>query len=339
MSKNTFFTVLASLSLLTFSACSGGGGGGSSSTTDYLNEEISCVTDAAASLLNTCLKEVLSQEIEYKNLRAYEPTYQLYANGASKKRWIYLPVGTQIDTSNPDAWVFPVGTILWKEFSLAGKKIETRKIEKLTVGTGNSSWSFSSYLWREDQTDADPTTDGIHAVAGVDYERVNHISDYTVPALSKCTNCHQGAADTPLGFNYLQLSNNHSTGLSLSTADVLPWLTQAPTTLDEIAGDATAKAALGYLHANCAHCHSPAGLAQATFHMNHVSGTTTVTAENAYANTVNVGATVYVTPHDLANSYIYQRVTNSEMPPDFAFQKHGIDATGLTILSDWILSL
>lgn len=339
MTKNKFFLIFASLTFFAFVGCSGGGGGGSSSSIDYLNEEVTCVTGGTESLLNTCMKEVLNQDIEYKNLRSYEPTYQLYSNGASKRRWIYLPVGTQIDTSDPDAWVFPVGTILWKEFSLGGKKIETRKIEKLTVGTGNSSWSFSSYLWREDQTDADPTTDGINAVAGVDYERINHIGDYTVPALGKCTACHQGAADTPLGFNYLQLSNNHTEGLSLSTADVLPWLTQAPTTLDEIAGDATAKAALGYLQANCAHCHSPNGLAQATFHMNHVSGTVLVTAENAYANTVNMGATVRITPQDLANSYIYQRVTNSEMPPDFAFQKHGVDSNGLTILSNWILSL
>src|SRR4051794_23701405 len=46
---------------------------------------------------------------------AYTPQFQLWSDGATKKRWIYLPPGTQIDTTDMDYWQFPVGTKIWKE--------------------------------------------------------------------------------------------------------------------------------------------------------------------------------------------------------------------------------
>src|SRR5262245_27296145 len=41
-------------------------------------------------------------------IKTYKPRWELYSDGATKKRWIYLPPGTQIDTSDPDYWQFPV---------------------------------------------------------------------------------------------------------------------------------------------------------------------------------------------------------------------------------------
>jgi hypothetical protein len=48
---------------------------------------------------------------------AFSPQYPLWSDGAKKRRWISLPPGTFIDASRPDAWEFPRGTRLWKEFS------------------------------------------------------------------------------------------------------------------------------------------------------------------------------------------------------------------------------
>ena len=60
----------------------------------------------------------------------FSPQYPLWSDGATKRRWIELPRGTFIDASNPDAWEFPPGTRLWKEFSV-GRPVETRFIERL----------------------------------------------------------------------------------------------------------------------------------------------------------------------------------------------------------------
>jgi hypothetical protein len=50
----------------------------------------------------------------------YTPGVTLWSDGAEKHRYLYLPPSTTIDTSNLDAWRFPVGTKAWKEFRVDG---------------------------------------------------------------------------------------------------------------------------------------------------------------------------------------------------------------------------
>jgi hypothetical protein len=38
----------------------------------------------------------------------FEPSYSLWSDGVSKRRWIMLPAGTQIDTSDMNQWIFPL---------------------------------------------------------------------------------------------------------------------------------------------------------------------------------------------------------------------------------------
>ena len=69
---------------------------------------------------------------------AFSPQYPLWSDGATKRRWIWLPPGTSIDATRPDAWDFPRGTKLWKEFS-HGRALETRFIERGADG----NWRFA----------------------------------------------------------------------------------------------------------------------------------------------------------------------------------------------------
>src|SRR5262245_53175162 len=46
-------------------------------------------------------------------LRAFKPGFELWSDGASKRRWLYLPPGGRIDVSSMNEWVFPVGTKIW----------------------------------------------------------------------------------------------------------------------------------------------------------------------------------------------------------------------------------
>jgi len=62
-----------------------------------------------------------------RDVLAYTPQYPLWSDRATKRRWIRLPRGTAIDARDPDAWVFPVGTKIWKEFS-RDRRRETRLI-------------------------------------------------------------------------------------------------------------------------------------------------------------------------------------------------------------------
>src|SRR5688500_3760998 len=74
---------------------------------------------------------------------AFSPQYPLWTDGAAKRRWISLPPGSAIDASDPDAWVFPRGTRLWKEFSFGGRRIETRYLERMADG----QWLYAAYEW------------------------------------------------------------------------------------------------------------------------------------------------------------------------------------------------
>ena len=79
----------------------------------------------------------------------FSPQYPLWTDGAAKRRWISLPPGTAIDASDPDAWVFPVGTRLWKEFSFDGRRVETRYLEREA-----DRWVYAAYAWSEDGREA-----------------------------------------------------------------------------------------------------------------------------------------------------------------------------------------
>jgi hypothetical protein len=216
-------------------------------------------------------------QVDARNL-AFSPQYPLWSDGAGKRRWIYLPPGTSIDGSRPDAWEFPAGTRLWKEFAVhaetapaaVGQKIrpvETRFIERLSDG----SWRYASYVWNEEGTGATLAhADGIAAlpVAGAPNGR------YVIPSQSDCRACHEGAAVPVLGFSALQLSTDRDplaphaearSGIDLRGLMARGLLRNFPPALIDtpprIAARSPAeRAALGYLHGNCAHCHNDSGV-------------------------------------------------------------------------------
>jgi hypothetical protein len=197
----------------------------------------------------------------------FAPQYALWTDGAAKRRWIRLPPGTAIDASDPDRWRFPRGTRLWKEFSLGGRPIETRL---LSLGA-DGVWRYATYLWSADGREARRAPDaGARRVAesrpGVPYD---------VPAVGDCRACHEAHPSRVLGFGALQLSPDRDPGAlhaadreagSVDLADLdrrglirgLPRaLLARPPRIE--AGTPRARAALGWLHANCASCHNAGG--------------------------------------------------------------------------------
>ncbi|HVL55013.1 MAG TPA: hypothetical protein VM491_00795, partial [Burkholderiaceae bacterium] len=103
-------------------------------------------TDAEAPLPQRLSETGLYEAGSTTHVRAgnlpFVPQYPLWSDGTSKRRWIHVPAGASIDASNPDAWEFPAGTRLWKEFALE-RPIETRMLERLADG----SWRFAAYVW------------------------------------------------------------------------------------------------------------------------------------------------------------------------------------------------
>lgn len=181
----------------------------------------------------------------------FAPAFALWSDGADKRRWIELPEGTAIDSSDMNRWSFPIGTKLWKEFSLGGVRLETRLIER--HGPAPGDYWMGAFVWAEDQSDAVLAPEGQADVLGTAHD---------APSQERCSACHNGEPGRVLGFSALQLGAAlpGTGGLDLGTLAAEGKLTAPPPEpLPAPPGDAQTAAALGYLHANCGHCHNPRG--------------------------------------------------------------------------------
>lgn len=184
----------------------------------------------------------------------YVPRFELWADSASKRRWIQLPVGTKIDTTNMDRWVFPVGTKMWKEFTRDGVRVETRFITKREVDDdAPTAWFFISYAWNAAQDSNTPTSVGATDANGTGHD---------IPSRASCKECHDSLRPSRvLGFQAIQLDFNSSL-LDLEDLITQDLLTAPPTggvagARFPLPGNAVERAALGYMHGNCGHCHNP----------------------------------------------------------------------------------
>jgi hypothetical protein len=206
---------------------------------------------------------------------AFAPQYPLWTDGAVKRRWISLPPGTSIDGSDPDAWEFPVGTRLWKEFAFDGRRVETRFIERRPEG-----WLFAAYEW---------SADGREAVLAPERGRRGAFAfeggrAHTIPGVSDCRVCHEAGPAPVIGFSLLQLAPDRDpaaphaepAGVDLDDlveAGLLVGLPETARSPRIAAASAVERAALGYLHGNCGHCHNADGpLGKLGLRLRHENG-------------------------------------------------------------------
>lgn len=203
-------------------------------------------TDALPERLSeTGLYADLASDAIAPGVVSYRPRFALWSDGAEKRRWLALPAGMQIDAADPDDWAFPDGTRVWKEFTRDGTRVETRLLAKV-----GDEWLAQAYLWLDDESDA------IAAPAGyVDARGTEH----DVPAAGECSGCHGGRSSFVLGISAVQLGYDAPAG-ELDLADLVAANALTTPMPSEIAvpGDDDARASLGYLHANCGHCHNSA---------------------------------------------------------------------------------
>jgi hypothetical protein len=208
----------------------------------------------------------------------FSPQYPLWSDGAQKRRWLRLPRGTFIDGRDPDVWQFPVGTRVWKEFRFERRRVETRFIERTRTG-----WKFASYAWNDDETDALLAPErGVPQSVPI-AEGLRH----AIPSRIDCTACHVAGPTRLLGVSALQLSSDrdpnapHAEPLPEGAVDLKALvdrglLRRLPARFVETpprieAPTPTARAALGYLHANCGGCHTRTGdLASLSFALNYL---------------------------------------------------------------------
>jgi hypothetical protein len=285
------------------------------------------------------------------NNKPYIPGLQLWSDGAQKNRWIDLPPGGKIDTSDMDEWTFPVGTKFWKEFNLPiGSSTTPTRIEtRLLWKTAPDTWYRTTYRWSADgETSATELTAGEQDANGNGYE---------VPDQFECNTCHNGREDGVLGFEAVGLSVPGSSLVTIGTLTSDGLLTAPPAAPFVVPGDAIQSAALGWLHVNCGTaCHNDgSGEAHSTgfFTRLDVATLTSVETTDTYTTGWNVPATAYEVPDasttyrlracDVAESAAYYRAAHrngvdgtmygTQMPP---IDTHKVDEAGIAELAAWM---
>jgi hypothetical protein len=285
--------------------------------------------------------------------REIAPAVSLWSDGAVKRRWLFLPPGSQIDTSDMDEWIFPVGTKVWKEFSLDGKVVETRMFAKKAP----SRWVYTTYVWDKDGARASRVDTGLPNAAGT----------YEIPSTVHCSQCHNGHADRLLGVEAVSLGLPGAGGLTLATLANEGRLSNVPAkTTFTLPGDERTQRALGYLHVNCGiTCHSQAagGTASFTGMLLRLSakallappgdgGSDDPRATDTYKTTVNkdfvsapyVDEEKYffhkrITPGNPDKSLVFSVIAErgaGQMPP---IVSHRVDDAGVALLRDWIAAI
>lgn len=279
---------------------------------------------------------------------AFAPRHALWTDGAAKRRWLSLPPGTQVDARDTDRWQFPPGTRLWKEFAFDGRPVETRYIERAADG----SWRFATYLWDAGGREAWLAPErGVRAmeVPGAPGGR------YDIPGRGDCIACHGSAPVPVLGASALQLGAG-SEGDALAglrelvrrgwLAGLDPQLLAAP---PQVAGRTPLeRAALGYLHANCGHCHNASGRgvpldltlwqgARDPQASRREVLASLVRATARYAGSTDAAQALLVVPGEPQRSLLHARMRTRnprvQMPP---LGTRAIDEEGVALVARWI---
>jgi len=302
------------------------------------------VCDALAPSRQSTLPSALSETGLYADIAtrtlandviAYEPGFPLWSDGAEKRRFFRLPKDTPIDTRDMDAWQFPEGTRFWKEFVRNGILVETRVLTK--VGPDDGDWAAMAYVWNANGTDAVATPAGVDDALGTPHD---------VPASSACMGCHGGTKSRVLGFSAIQLAT--STG-PVNLDDIISrgMLSNPPAKNIVLPGDDKARAALGWLHANCSHCHNqrrPLRTGARCYDPEHDFDFTLRVGDLASVkNTATFRTAIddVINPGDSAGSQVVRRISRRDpdwpsMPP---LGTEVVDDHGVAVMRAWIDSL
>ncbi|HZS41854.1 MAG TPA: PQQ-dependent sugar dehydrogenase, partial [Polyangia bacterium] len=270
----------------------------------------------------------------------YDLNAPLWSDGAAKRRWIALPDGKQIHVNTDGDWDLPIGSVVVKEFSVGGKRVETR----LLMHHADGDWAGYSYEWNDAETDASLLPAGkVKAVGG---------QSWTYPARAECLQCHSTAAGRTLGLESGQLNRDYAypTGRLSNELATLAHIGLFDAPFDQAGAaryptydgtDPLDARARSYLHANCSICHRPNGNGQGPADLRYSTAFKDTMVCNAMPQEGDLGlaGALLLIPGMPAKSILSLRMHAldvNRMPP---LASHVVDAQGTSLIDSWIQSL
>lgn len=217
--------------------------------------------------------------IRASNTIPYELNTPLYSDDTTKHRWFRLPEQAAIEWTDHGPLEFPVGTVIAKTFAYPDSTDDStpgeRYLETRIEFREASGWYGYSYVWNEDQTDAELRLGGGRIEAQwIDAAGAVQTNRYEVPNANQCLTCHsQNNKYEPLGPTARNL--NRKCNDEDEQSQIGSWISKAilvgaPESsrhpvlarFDDPATGTLDERARAWLEVNCAHCHNPAGSAR-----------------------------------------------------------------------------
>jgi len=212
-----------------------------------------------------------------KGVLPYDLITPLFTDYAHKARFVWMPEGTSATFSPSEAFDFPTGAVLIKNFYYPDdfrKPNGDRKIlETRILLHKKSGWESLEYIWNEEQTDAFLEQAGdSKKISWIDENGYKQETIYLFPNKNQCKNCHNlNNVMAPIGpkarnincdFNYSdgkanQIDKWKQSGY-LSECNISTEKIDALTRWDDTNAPVELRAK-SYLEVNCSHCHRNEG--------------------------------------------------------------------------------
>jgi len=267
----------------------------------------------------------------------------LWSDGADKDRWFAIPDGKTVSIGADGDFDVPIGSVLVKTFSLAGRRIETR----LFVRHDDGDWAGYSYAWDDAQSDA--------VLLPARSSKKVGAQTWTFPSRSDCVSCHSSAAGRTLGLELGQLNGDFvytSTNrianqlqtlehIGIFAAPLGRPLSSIVAYADPAGTDPAETRARSYLHANCSSCHRPTGPGRGSMDLRFattLAATKTCGVAPLFGDLGIANASI-VAPGSPASSILSLRAHArgaSRMPP---VGSSVVDPIGSAAIDAWIAAL
>ncbi len=280
-------------------------------------------------------------KVKAESLYAYAINLPFWSDEASKTRWLGMPEGTKLTLAEDGDINLPAGAVLLKEFGLGDTLVETR----IMAHHGDDRWTFVSYRWDEDQTDATLISAGAEVVdVAWGAESWHH------PTRGMCRECHSNAPNVALGLELSQLDrrpvdrrlgNNQLKGLQeLGMLGALPASIEPFPRIDDHAVPIDERAR-AWLHVNCSYCHRPNGRGRGDLDLR-----VTTSMDDALMcdkrpdfGELGVDGARIIRPGEPERSVLALRIAaldDDAMPP---LARYTVDERGLALIQAWIAAM
>lgn len=222
-------------------------------------------------------------------LLPYDVIVPQWLDGAHGERHLMLPADDpHIGYSGRRGWNFPDGTVVVQSISAPPKNrgAVSRRIETRILTKQQEEWAAYSYVWNDEQTDAE-----LAPAEGIELDTVVGGHRWKVPSRSDCMFCHSRAANFVLGLssaqmnrpfaysedfsaNQLQVIDDLGFFLRKGAAQRTSTLRGKPEDQEKLVDPFKAQAELdlrarSYLHASCGHCHVQSGGGNSEMDLRH----------------------------------------------------------------------